>query len=214
MFDKIKECLDAGYMLSVINGEIVIEKHHKRQLLTAKSRKALERDILKLYPDTYLCYSVKEKDCAHLNGIQESLVCDFQNHENDSVMGFWNLVKTKGKYGFEGAQHIRFFLSKITQIDPRELYSSHFNKYVPKIKQRIYIINEKEILRSRNDAPKLSGEWKKNPNLLEKTSEEIRNEIRSGRAQSCQNWANRQEAETRSNSASDYSKMKFDDIPF
>jgi len=179
MFDKIKEFLDAGYMLSVINGEIIIEKYGGIQKLTRKSRRALERDIIKLFPDTYLCMTIEAKDCAHKNGIQESLVCDFQNHENNTVMGFWNLVKTKGKYVFEGAQHIRFFLSKITQIDPRELYPSHFSKYVPKIKKRIFIIEENDIRRSRDGAPKLSGVWKKNPNLLEKTSEEIRQEMKS-----------------------------------
>ena len=214
MFDKLKECLDAGYILSVINGEIVIEKHHKRQLLTAKSRKALERDILKLYPDTYLCYSVKEKDCAHLNGIQESLVCDFQNHENDSVMGFWNLAKKSDKYGFEGAQHIKFFLAKITQIDPRELYPSHFSKYVPKIKKRIFIIEENDIRRSRDGAPKLSGVWKKNPKLLEKTSEEIRQEIKSIESQSWQNSSSKQEVKIGKNFGSGFRKADYDDVPF
>ncbi len=84
MFDKIKECLNAGYMLSVINGEIIIEKHGGRQKLTRKSRRALEREIIKLFPDTYLCMTVEAKDCPHPKGIQESLVCDFQNHENDT----------------------------------------------------------------------------------------------------------------------------------
>ena len=192
MFDKIKECLDAGYMLSVIHGEIIIEKYGGIQKLTRKSRRALERDIIKLFPDTYLCMTIEAKDCAHKNGIQESLVCDFQNQENDSVMGFWNLAKKSDKYGFEGAQHIKFFLAKITQIDPRELYPSHFSKYVPKIKKRIFIIEENDIRRSRDGAPKLSGVWKKNPKLLGKTSEEIRQEMKSIESQSWQNSSNKQ----------------------